>query len=152
MRVDKKETHSTAGTAERAAEVGASGVAATNSAYNSSTSRTLTQATGEIFWLLQAGHENSMSKPELMAITGMTDRELRREIAHERRAGRIIVSDCRGGGYYLPGDVDEAQRFIRTMRKRGYETLRVADAVELALMREIGQSCIMDFFEGNEVE
>lgn len=45
---------------------------------------------GKIFELLPEGQENAVSRKNLMIITGLNDRELRRAIAAERREGCLI--------------------------------------------------------------
>ena len=65
----------------------------------------------------------------------------------ERLAGLPILTDCATGGYFLPASPSESLRFSRSMRRRAFETLAVADAVELAAMREVGQMDIFEFIE-----
>lgn len=52
-------------------------------------------------------------------------------ISAERRAGAAILSNNQTG-YYLPANVEEKARFIRSMRHRAQEILNAADAVERA--------------------
>lgn len=81
--------------------------------------------------LLHPGAENAIPRRELMALTGFTDRELRRMIEAERRRGVPILSNC-VGGYYLPADDTERKRFVNSMLHRAMEIAAVAAAVELA--------------------
>ena len=52
--------------------------------------------------LLLHGAENAVPRRDLMALTGCTDRELRRLIEAERRLGTPILSDCIGGYFRFP--------------------------------------------------
>lgn len=90
--------------------------------------------------LIPQGRENAIAKADLSRITGLQDRALRRAVANERRAGKIILSSCDGAGYFQPTSERDVLRFIRSMRHRAKETAAIADAVEDALMSEAGQS------------
>lgn len=99
----------------------------------------------ELIELIPEGRENAISKAQLTEITGLSERSLRLVVAGERRRGRIILTDCSGTkGYYRPTSTSEVLRFIKSMRKRAREVNAVADAVERALMKEVGQ----DVFDG----
>jgi len=99
----------------------------------------------ELIELIPEGRENAISKVQLTEITGLSERSLRLVVAGERRRGKIILTDCSGTkGYYKPTNSGEVLAFIRSMRKRARETAAIADAVERALMKEVGQ----DVFEG----
>lgn len=80
--------------------------------------------------LLHPGAENAIPRRESIALTGFTDRELRRMIEAERRRGVPILSNC-VGGYYLPADDTERKRFVNSMLHRAMEIAAVAAAVEL---------------------
>lgn len=92
-----------------------------------------------IYDLLLTGSDNATSRAELLRITGLDDRTLRRRVQLERLAGLPILTDCATGGYFRPASPSDSLRFARSMRRRAFETLSVADAVELAAMREAGQ-------------
>lgn len=62
--------------------------------------------------LLHPGAENAVPRRDLMALTGCTDRELRRQIESERRAGCPILSDNQHG-YWLSDSPAEIKRFSR---------------------------------------
>lgn len=78
---------------------------------------------------LGAGIENALLLRELEALTGMNPREIRRQIQLERLTGVPILSDNLHG-YYLAADDWEVTQFVRSMRKRAREILKVAQAVE----------------------
>lgn len=78
---------------------------------------------------LHPGGENAVSMRELKALTGLPAREVRRFIQLERLEGVPIVTSHPGGYYLAESDVDLA-RFVRSMRHRAGEILKVAAAVE----------------------
>ena len=79
--------------------------------------------------LLHPGAENAVPRRDLMALTGLSDRELRRQIERERRAGAWIISD-NAHGYYLTDDPAEVQRFTRSMLHRSAEIAKTARILE----------------------
>lgn len=83
-----------------------------------------------IYDLLPTGENNAISRRELMSITGYTDRQLRRQIAAERRAGALILSSVDGtrGGYFKPteGNSSEIKRYIASMASHAKNTLITA--------------------------
>lgn len=79
--------------------------------------------------LLHPGAENAVPRQDLMAWTGLSDRELRRQIERERRAGAWIISDNRHG-YFLADDPAEVQRFTRSMLHRSAEIAKTARILE----------------------
>lgn len=90
-----------------------------------------------IFDLLPTGEQNAISRRELMTITGYTDRQLRKQIAAERRAGALILSspDRYNGGYFRHevGNAAELRRFINFMSSHGRATFAVLKAARAAL-------------------
>ena len=87
-----------------------------------------------IFDLLPVGAENAVSRRELSALTGIEDRQLRRQIAKERRAGVLILSSSESnGGYYRAASREELQRYVRSMQSRSKEILTVIRTAEEAL-------------------
>lgn len=89
--------------------------------------------------LLLPGVENAIPKKRLVALTALTDRELRKQVAKERRDGRPILTNTESGGFYLPSCPAETMAFVRSMRRRAKETAAIARAVERTLMQETGQ-------------
>lgn len=87
-----------------------------------------------IYDLLPVGVENAVSRRELSALTGIEDRQLRRQIAKERRAGVLILSSSESnGGYYRAASREELQRYVRSMQSRSKEILTVIRTAEEAL-------------------
>ena len=74
----------------------------------------------QILQHIRAGRENAIPRSDLIKVTGMRDRMLRLEIEAMRRAGVVILADV--VGYYLPGDLDEVQAFIRQESSRARST------------------------------
>ncbi len=67
---------------------------------------------------LKKGRANASSRAKLCELTGLSPRELRLEIAKEREAGALILSDSGTRGYYLPGSVEELESYVRQMETR----------------------------------
>ena len=124
-------------------DVPASGQAVWEDALQGNTSHTQYTATGSggqgsIASLLMTGCENGLHLSELVQITGWTEREVRRQIQFERKAGHLILSDCEHG-YFLPGEISEVRRFIRSMSRRSREIATISRAAEDTLAKLIGQ-------------
>ena len=79
--------------------------------------------------LLHPGAENAISRRDLMALTGRSDRELRLKIEAERRHGIPILSD-NIHGYFLPGSQAERERCVKSLRRRAGEIMETAAAIE----------------------
>lgn len=98
--------------------------------------------------MLHTGVENAIPKQAIMAATGLTDRELRRQVAKERRDGFPILTNMEGGGLYRPSCPAETEIFVRSMRRRAREIAVVARAVERTLMQDLGQNEIVGWWDG----
>lgn len=83
----------------------------------------------EISGYLHAGEENALPMKELKRLTGLTSREVRQCIQIERLRAVPIVAAPRGG-YFLANTGPELSRFVRSMRHRAGEILKVASALE----------------------
>ena len=66
------------------------------------------------------GSENARHKKQLVRLTGMNERALRKTIEHLRREGFVIISDEHG--YYYPQTADELEDYVRTVSKRARST------------------------------
>ena len=100
-----------------------------------------------IFDLLHPGAENGIKLSELAALTNQDERSIRRRIQAERKAGKLILSDCLHG-YFLPASEQEARRFIRSMSGRAAEIAAVSRAAEAALADMAGQERIAGWNDG----
>ena len=74
------------------------------------------------------GAENAITRTELAAIWGVSDREARRRIAALRADdngdGYVIVSHSRGGvhGYYRTNDTETIRRYANEVNRRAVNT------------------------------
>ena len=91
-----------------------------------------------VFDLLRPGAENGIKLPELVKLTGQDERIVRRRIQAERKAGKLILSDCLHG-YFLPERPEDVQRFARSMSRRAAEVASIARSAEAALADMTGQ-------------
>lgn len=95
-----------------------------------------------VYDLLPTGAEYAISRRQLIQITGLADRKLRRKIAEERKAGLLILSSAAlsGGGYYRPSNTQELHRWVAMMTAHVNATLAVIRAAQEAIEagREIG--------------
>ncbi len=81
-----------------------------------------------ILMFIKEGAENFVSLRDLISLTGLKDRELRRCIEEMRRSGIVIISG-QNGGYYFPQDAGELSRYINRESKRArslFYTLKTA--------------------------
>ncbi|WP_077612997.1 hypothetical protein [Clostridium sp. Marseille-P2415] len=80
---------------------------------------------------LRPGKENAISVQELYTYLKFDNvRELQKEIARERKAGAVILSNCQeGGGYFLPGSDQEVKQFIKTLENRARNTFAALHSV-----------------------
>ena len=83
--------------------------------------------------MIPIGRENAVTRRQLCAITGLSDREVRRQISTLRAgdddANYVIVSASCGRGYYRTDDLDRIEHFIREMRHR---ISSIVKAIEVA--------------------
>ena len=81
-----------------------------------------------IYPLLQQGADNATSRRYLANLTGLPERDSRRKIEKERRAGIPILSNDRDG-YFLPASAGEVRRFLESMYRRADNIRKTADAI-----------------------
>lgn len=87
--------------------------------------------------LLLPGAGNAVPLRQLVAWTGMDEREVRRAIQRERLAGAPILADNRSG-YFLPGSAEERDRCVCSMQHRAGQILAAAAAIEAVRSGEGG--------------
>ena len=76
--------------------------------------------------LLHEGYGNRVSREQLMRETGLTERALYQQIHDEREQGVLILSTkSPGGGYYLPGSLEEMKAFYRWARREAISLLHI---------------------------
>lgn len=72
-----------------------------------------------VFDILPVGRENAVSLSAICKTFGLDNRQARKEIERERRAGAVILSSTEPpGGYYRAANVDELKRFTASMQSR----------------------------------
>lgn len=86
---------------------------------------------GAISRLLMEGSENGLHLQDLVRLTGWPERDVRKAIQAERKHGTPILSD-NVNGYFLPGNDQEREACIRSLRGRAREILAAAEAIERA--------------------
>lgn len=74
---------------------------------------------------IPVGRTNALPMRDLAAQLNVTSREVRALVQRERENGAPICSDFENGGYYMPNDTAEAQRYYRTQSAR-IKTARAA--------------------------
>lgn len=69
--------------------------------------------------MIPVGRENAVSRAELCIRTGMTDRQMRREI-HQLRRDHCILNVQDGNGYFQPDERDAflVERFLKQETSR----------------------------------
>lgn len=69
-----------------------------------------TKPYSDIISLIRSGEENALHLSELISLTGIEDRSLRKCIEIIRRSGKAIVSS--DNGYFFPADIREIDEYI----------------------------------------
>lgn len=64
------------------------------------------------------GRENAISRRELVRLTGLDDRTIRREIKRLTKEGVPILSSSHYCGYWLSDDLDEWEAYIKEIDRR----------------------------------
>lgn len=76
----------------------------------------------EIYKLLKEhnakGEQRAIKTKEIMAITGLTRREVARAVQREREKHFICSTMRNGGGYYRPAHGSEIERYKNSQEKR----------------------------------
>ncbi len=90
--------------------------------------------------ILQKGEGLALSASVLCELTGLTPRDLRRQVTAERIAGSLICSSPRG--YFIAAGRDELSDFIKASSARATTSRRVARAFRDALKRMQNQAQI----------
>lgn len=78
------------------------------------------------------------SRKQLVAMTGLSDRHVRQLIEGARRAGYMIVSNTRSGGYKLAESGAEWHEFVERERHRAIATFkRIAGTPDKQIALEV---------------
>ncbi len=101
---------------------------------------------------LKKGRGNAVSIEYLMNVTGLqTDRAVQRQIARERKAGALILSNTAApGGYFLPADAAEVRQFVRTLEKRGAGIFSAIQSARRYLRDLEGQEYLADWWDDED--
>lgn len=81
--------------------------------------------------------EKPMTRTELAAVTGESDRAVRKRIQQLREQGYNIVNRQDGSGYYLAGD-EETLKYAQMRRKRALSEFRAANIMEMRCLHKDG--------------
>lgn len=127
---EQRKTRSSVAAPERAEETGSASRADTTSQNYCTSDQDRTQA-GYISQFLLAGAGQGLHLRDLVRITQLSEREVRKQIHIERRRHIPILSNNLDG-YYLPSSKEEKDRCVDSLRRRAAEILEAADAIEKA--------------------
>ena len=133
MRKEKEKAHLNAATSRQAA-----GADFTGRGFQKDCNTAAVSCRGKTADLLHRGKDNAITLRDLVSLTGWNERDIRRRIHFERKAGYPIISDNLNG-YFLAEDAAELKRFARSMSHRAAEIAAVACAAEDAAARAEGQ-------------
>lgn len=88
-----------------------------------------------VYEVLKVGERNTLSADYLRVTLGLTsNRAVQKQIEHERRQGKVILSSTQPpGGYFLPETKQEIRQFIKTLENRGSKTLDALDGARKLL-------------------
>ena len=73
--------------------------------------------------LIPYGKENAISKQELMQLTGLSERVVRKKI-HDLRQEYVIISSSHRKGFYRTNDLQEINDFIEETKRRAFNTFK----------------------------
>ena len=122
----QKEARPVAGTTERAKEPGQASRQDRVSIDYDTTSPQLEQAV-HIADFLSRGQDAAVPLRHIKQLVHLPGREIRKQIQLEREQHIPIVSDH--NGYYIAETEQERDRFVRGMKRRAAEIVKVAEAV-----------------------
>lgn len=106
------------------------------------------QGNGRVWPLLGVGADNAVPRSALADLLQMTERDVRRLVNRERRAGLPVCSSVEHMGYYKPATLGDIEMVERSMRRRARETIAVADALRRSLDEMAGQERIEEVLDG----
>ena len=137
---DNKNARPAVGAAGQAAEKDAASKIP-QSDFNTDSSKKREEKYELISDLLHKGRNNGLTLQDLVKLTGMDERTIRRKIHVERKSGILIMADC-VHGYFLPEDAYDVRRFIHSMSNRSKEIAAGSRAAEDALAKMENQEQI----------
>ena len=137
---DNKNARPAGGTAGQAAEKDAASKIP-QSDFNTDSSKKREEKYELISDLLLKGRNNGLTLQDLVKLTGMDERIIRRKIHDERKSGILIITDC-VNGYFLPENSHDVKVFINSMNGRAREIADISRAAEDALAKMENQEQI----------
>ena len=140
MHDGKRNARPTGGTAGQAAEKDAASKIPQDD-FSTDSSKKREEKYQLISDLLHKGRNNGLTLQDLVKLTGMDERTIRRKIHVERKSGILIMADC-VHGYFLPEDTYDVRRFIHSMSNRSKEIAAVSRTAEDALAKMENQEQI----------
>lgn len=110
----------------------------------------------KVMHILRPGEENAISAEDLQNMTGLCPRVQRFAIQTLREKMDVIILS-NPSGYWLPSEnktkaLIECRRFVRTMKRRGITSFRIATATESYMRKLDGQMTIEDIGGDRENE
>ena len=83
--------------------------------------------------------ENAMTIPQIAAMYGCSQREVKAEIERLRAGGVFVVARRGKGGVYITEDKDEALEAIRRYGKQTFRMVRLFNGLKAAWKQKHGQ-------------
>lgn len=85
------------------------------------------------------GRRNAVTRSDLAAKLGMTDRQMRKAVEDARNEGLIILCECNGRGYYQSDDLNEIYHQYKQDTNRAMSILKRRQTMR-RLLKEAGRS------------
>ena len=93
----------------------------------------------DVLFFIPEGKKNAISRSELAASAGYSDRTIRQIISQLREKGYLICSSSEGGGYFIATDPDEASEFYWQEKNRAISIFRSLSPIR-AYLKEKGRA------------
>lgn len=106
-----------------------------------------------IWELLEKAEGHFLTTDQVMEMTGLKEREVRRQVHRERKAGREICTQRnRPGGYFMPKDEGDLRNTLKIIVSQGMNTFVTARPFREGLSQVPGQISLddMDQEEGRD--
>lgn len=87
------------------------------------------------------GSSNTLSRQDLMGLTGLSDRVIRAAIGELRRQGYLIIAD-EGGGYRFARSAGEVLTYTASLKSRVDALREVVKAMETAAKDQFGEGSL----------
>lgn len=88
--------------------------------------RLITQTEEIIYALIPFAKKNAITRSELVELTSLPDRTVRKAVANLRENGFIICSSSQKKGYWKPTKKSEVEAFVNEMNSRAISCLKSA--------------------------